>query len=42
MRFTITAGDERESERHLLKRGLAMTGFGVVFALLPVVFVVVL
>lgn len=42
MRFTITAGDERESERHLLKRGLAMTGFGVVFALLPLVFVVVL
>jgi hypothetical protein len=42
MRFMITTGDEREAERHLLTKGLFIAGFGIVFALLPVVFVVAL
>lgn len=41
-RFTITIGDEHEAERYLLKKGLLISGFGLVFALLPLIFVVVL
>jgi hypothetical protein len=41
-RFVITAGSEREAQRHLLKRGLVIAGFGVVFALVPLLFVVFL
>lgn len=42
MRFVVTAGSEREAQRHLLKRGLFIAGFGIVFGLVPVVFVVFL
>ena len=42
MRFTITVGAEVEAERHPLNKGLVLTGFGVVFALIPVAFVMVL
>lgn len=42
MRFVITTGGEREAQRHLLKKGLFVTGFGTVFALIPILFVVVL
>lgn len=42
LRFVITTGSEREAEQHLLRKGLFIAGFGVVFALVPVVFVLVL
>jgi hypothetical protein len=40
--FVITAGDEQEAKQHLLKRGLSIAGFGLVFGLLPLVMVVAL
>lgn len=42
VRFVITSGTEREAKQNLLKKGLALAGFGTVFALIPVVFVLVL
>lgn len=42
MQFIITTGEEAEAQTHLLKKGLFIAGFGIVFALIPVVFVVVL
>jgi hypothetical protein len=42
MRFVITTGDERQAERHLLKKGLFIAGFGIVFALVALVFALVL
>jgi hypothetical protein len=42
LRFVITTGTEREARRHLLKKGLGIAGFGVVFGLIPLVFVLVL
>lgn len=42
MRFVITSGDERKAERHLLKKGLFISGFGIVFALIPLLLVLLL
>jgi hypothetical protein len=41
LRFVITTGTKREAEQHLLKKGLVIAGFGVVFGLIPLVFVLV-
>jgi len=42
MRYVITPGEEKEAERHLLKQGLLFAGFGIVFALIPLGFVLFL
>jgi hypothetical protein len=42
VQFVITIGGERQAERHLLKKGLAIAAFGVLFALIPLVIVVAL